>query len=287
MPTLSPQLQRAAITLDARPDDIALLSMRELAARTSLAPSTYTRLAHALGFADYAGLREVVVRRLRTRGQERFSRQAQPYLAGKGRSKRTFAQQAQSLRDANIHNLQQHFGAQHRRHRAGGRTAAARAARAPAGRAQLRQPDPFFLLRVAIVQRQDAALVGLGDTLQDSMRFVRAGDVVLAATFDPYTSVVGSALRKAHASGAKIILITDSALAPNSALATVQLTAPVATASFFHSLAAPLATLDALLLAWLQRATNGALAQLGKTDRQLNDDGIYIRSRKARPEAPA
>ncbi len=228
------------------------------------------------------------MRRLRTRGQERFSRQAQPYLAGKGRGKRSFAQQAQSLRDANIHNLQQAFSERNI-------DAIAQAAEllrhAPRvhllGARSCVSLTHFFCYVSQLFNDKVLPSVGLGDTLQDSMRFVRTGDVVLAATFDPYTSVVGSALRKAHASGAKIILITDSTLAPNSALATVQLTAPVATASFFHSLAAPLATLDALLLAWLQLEGKGALAQLGKTDRQLNDDGVYIRSRKARPEAPA
>ena len=84
MPTLAPQLQRAAVTLEARPDDVALLSMRELAASADLSPSTFTRLARALGFNDYAAMREVVVRRIRTRGQGGFSQQAQQYV-GRGK----------------------------------------------------------------------------------------------------------------------------------------------------------------------------------------------------------
>lgn len=281
MPRLPPQLQRAAVTLEARADDVALLSMRELAAGADLSPSTYTRLAHALGFDDYAALREVVVRRIRTRGQGGFSRQAQQYVTRGGKG--GVAARAQGLQQLIALNLQQAFSDANI---AGIRQAAELLRGASRvhllGARSCVSLTYFFAYASQIFSDKVTPHVGLGDTLLDGLRFVRKGDVVLAATFEPYTKVVGNRLRKAHAAGAKIILVTDSALSPNSTLATVQLIAPVETASFFHSLTAPLAVLDALLLEWLQLEGKSALAQIEKTDRQLSDDGVYIRSRKPR-----
>ena len=61
---LSPQLQRAAQLLETHRNDIALLSMRDLARRCDLPPATFSRLARALGFEDFAALREVCVNHL-------------------------------------------------------------------------------------------------------------------------------------------------------------------------------------------------------------------------------
>jgi DNA-binding MurR/RpiR family transcriptional regulator len=286
MPGLSPQLQRAAVTLEGRADDVALLSMRELATSADLSPSTYTRLARALGFDDYATLREVVVRRIRSRGQGGFSRQAQQYVTGGGKS--GMAGRAHGLQQSIAHNLQQAFSDNN----IAGIGQAAELLRAASrvhllGARSCVSLTCFFAYASQIFSDKVTPHVGQGDTLLDGLRFVKKGDVVLAATFEPYTKVVGSGLRKAHAAGARIILVTDSKLAPNSAVATVHLVAPVETASFFHSLTAPLAVLDALLLAWLQLEGKSALTQIEKTDRQLSDDGVYIRSRKPRPGSPA
>lgn len=282
MSTLAPQLQRAAVTLEARPDDVALLSMRELAASSDLSPSTYTRLAHALGFDDYAALRDVVVRRIRTRGQGGFSRQAQQYVKHSG-GKDGMASRAHGLQHSIAQNMQHAFSGSNIE----GIARAAELLRAASrvhllGARSCVSLTYFFAYASQIFSDKVTPHVGLGDTLLDGLRFVKKGDVVLAATFEPYTKVVGNRLRKAHAAGAEIILITDSTLAPNSALATVLLVAPVETASFFHSLTAPLAVMDALLLAWLQLEGKSALTQIERTDRQLSDDGVYIRSRKPR-----
>jgi DNA-binding MurR/RpiR family transcriptional regulator len=286
MTGLSPQLQRAAVTIEARADDVALLSMRELAARADLSPSTYTRLARALGFDDYAALREVVVRRIRNRGQRGFSRQAQQYATPGGKG--GMAGRAHGLQQSIAHNLQQAFSDNN----IGGIGQAAELLHAASrvrllGARSCASLTGFFAYASQIFSDKVTPNAGMGDTLLDGLRYVKKGDVVLVAMFEPYTKVAGSGLRKAHAAGAKIILLTDSKLAPNSALATVHLVAPVETASFFHSLTAPLAVLDALLLAWLQLEGKSGLTQIEKTDRQLSDDGVYIRSRKPRTGARA
>jgi len=49
-PSLSPQLRLAARHVLDRPDDVALMSMRGIAADAGVHPTTLTRLARALDF---------------------------------------------------------------------------------------------------------------------------------------------------------------------------------------------------------------------------------------------
>jgi len=63
--TMSPQLRKASAVLLQQPDDVALLSMRELASRASLPPSTFVRLSRLLGFGGYSEIRQIFADRLR------------------------------------------------------------------------------------------------------------------------------------------------------------------------------------------------------------------------------
>src|SRR5258705_11835550 len=54
---LPPQLQTAARYMLDRPDDVALLSMREQARRAGVPPATMTRLAKRLGLKGYDEVR--------------------------------------------------------------------------------------------------------------------------------------------------------------------------------------------------------------------------------------
>ncbi len=56
-PNLSPQLQKCAAHMMKHPSQVATLSMRKLAARIEVPPSTMNRLAKAVGFGTYDELR--------------------------------------------------------------------------------------------------------------------------------------------------------------------------------------------------------------------------------------
>ena len=66
-PRLSPQLQRAAHHVLQRPDDVALKSMRKVAADAEVHPSTMVRLARAFDFESYTEFRDPFQQRLRLR----------------------------------------------------------------------------------------------------------------------------------------------------------------------------------------------------------------------------
>src|SRR3546814_20113542 len=62
---MSPQRKIAARYIAQSPDDVALYSMRLLAAKAEVSPNTMLRLAKHLGFADYNSFRDEVRARVR------------------------------------------------------------------------------------------------------------------------------------------------------------------------------------------------------------------------------
>ena len=58
-PKLSPQLKKCAAYILEHPSEVATLSMRQVAARAGVPPSTMNRLARALGFSAYNEFRDI------------------------------------------------------------------------------------------------------------------------------------------------------------------------------------------------------------------------------------
>src|SRR5258708_4950277 len=71
---LSPEFQRAARFLADHPDEIAVSSMRSLAARAGIQPPTLVRFAQSLGFPGWPAMREIFVASFRTRSVPYASR---------------------------------------------------------------------------------------------------------------------------------------------------------------------------------------------------------------------
>ena len=271
---LSPQLQRAAGLLETHQHDIALLSMRDLARRCDLPPATFSRLARALGFEDFAALREVCVNQLRQQA-DGFAGRASALQGDDAAG----ASDAERIGTAIGMHVQAAFSPAN--------LAAldmVAAALCKARRVYLLGARSCLALTHAfgyaaqLFDDKVTLCTGSGNTLADPLRFCGTDDIVIAVTFDPYTREVIEAMQYAHARGARLVYVTDSAIAPGAELAWQQLVAPVAIPSFFHSLTAPLALLDALLMTWFRHAGPTALAHLADSDAQLKQQHAYVRS---------
>ena len=280
---LSPQLQRAAMLLETHQRDIALLSMRDLARRCDLPPATFSRLARALGFDDFAALRDICVNHLR--------QQADGFA---GRASALQGDDAAGASDA------ERIGMAIGAHVQSAFSPANLAALDTVAAALCRARRVFLLgarsclalthafgYAAQLFDEKVTLCAGSGNTLADPLRFCGEGDIVVAVTFDPYTREVIEAMQYAHARGARLVYVTDSAIAPGAELAWQHLIAPVAIPSFFHSLAAPLALLDALLMTWFRRAGTTALAHLADSDAQLKQQQAYVRSARRSEAAVA
>lgn len=271
---LSPQLQRAAMLLETHQHDIALLSMRDLARRCDLPPATFSRLARALGFEDFAALRDICVNHLRQQA-DGFAGRASALqgtdAAGASDAERIGtaigAHVQSAFSPANLVALEVAADA----------LCSARRVYLLGARSCLALTHAFGYA-AQLFDDKVTLCSGAGNTLADPLRFCGEADVVIAVTFDPYTREVIEAMQYTHARGARLVYVTDSAIAPGAELAWQQLVAPVAIPSFFHSLAAPLALLDALLMTWFRRAGPTALAHLAASDAQLKQQQAYVRS---------
>ena len=271
---LTPQLQRAAMLLETHQHDIALLSMRDLARRCDLPPATFSRLARALGFEDFAALRDICVNHLRQQA-DGFAGRAST-LQG---TDAAGASDAERIGTAIGAHVQSAFSPTNlvALEAAADALCAARRVYLLGARSCLALTHAFGYA-AQLFDDKVTLCSGAGNTLADPLRFCGEGDVVIAVTFDPYTREVIEAMQYAHARGARLVYVTDSAIAPGAELAWQQLVAPVAIPSFFHSLAAPLALLDALLMTWFRRAGPTALAHLADSDAQLKQQQAYVRS---------
>ncbi|KMW45080.1 MurR/RpiR family transcriptional regulator [Ralstonia insidiosa] len=271
---LSPQLQRAAMLLETHQHDIALLSMRDLARRCDLPPATFSRLARALGFEDFAALRDICVNHLRQQA-DGFAGRAST-LQG---TDAAGASDAERIGTAIGAHVQSAFSPTNlvALEAAADALCSARRVYLLGARSCLALTHAFGYA-AQLFDDKVTLCSGAGNTLADPLRFSGEADVVIAVTFDPYTREVIEAMQYAHARGARLVYVTDSAIAPGAELAWQQLVAPVAIPSFFHSLAAPLALLDALLMTWFRRAGPTALAHLADSDAQLKQQQAYVRS---------
>ncbi len=280
---LSPQLQRAAALLEKHQHDIALLSMRDLARRCDLPPATFSRLARALGFEDFGALREVCVNQLRQQA-DGFAGRASALQGDDAAG----ASDAQRIGTAIGGHVQAAFSAVNLAALETVAVALCKARRVYLlGARSCLALTHAFGYAAQLFDDKVTLCTGSGNTLADPLRFCGADDIVIAVTFDPYTREVIEAMQYAHARGARLVYVTDSAIAPGAELAWQQLIAPVAIPSFFHSLAAPLALLDALLMTWFRHAGPTALAHLADSDAQLKQQHAYVRSARRSEAAVA
>ncbi|APR97153.1 RpiR family transcriptional regulator [Pandoraea thiooxydans] len=278
--TLSPQLRRAAMALEAHRDDVALLSMRELARQCELPPATFSRLARTLGFDDFAALRAICVEQVRAQA-DGFAQRASTLAPGDAATPDEVepAGDMRRIGQAIATHLDAAFSADHAPslERAAQVLHGARRVVLLGARSCLALTH-FLGYATHLFDDKVIVSYGAGNTMADPLRFVEAGDAVLAVTFDPYTREIIESMAYARARGATLIFLTDSALAPGADAADVVLLAPVAIPSFFHSLAAPLALLDALVLRWFRLAGPAALERLAQTDTQLRQARAYVRA---------
>jgi DNA-binding MurR/RpiR family transcriptional regulator len=90
---------------------------------------------------------------------------------------------------------------------------------------------------------------GLGGMHREQMRSIRGGDVAIAISFAPYGKETQQCAKVAHENGAKVLVITDSKLAPLARTADALLTVTEGSAFAFRSLTSTICLCQALFIA--------------------------------------
>jgi DNA-binding MurR/RpiR family transcriptional regulator len=270
---ITPQMEKAAAVLFAQPDDVALLSMRELATRADLAPSTFLRLARVLGFSGYPQLRNVFVERLR-QSANIYSPRAAQLQRHDGESSETAL--VKKLFTVTIANIEQAFD----------RNPPQELIRIVALLEQARRiyllgqrssyPIVFFFHYVFKLFSPKSVLVeDVGGTFADDLRYIGSDDVLFAISFRPYTRTAIIAADYAASHSCPVVAMTDSEVSPLNLRAAHTIFVDPSTPSFFDSIAAPVTVLAAMLGLLVARGGDTAVANVRISEDQLNKFAAY------------
>lgn len=272
---MPPMLKLAARhALDA-PKEIALQSMRSVAASAGLQPASMLRLARELGFANYEAFKAVYVDWLssqdaglvgRTIGLRSRSR-------GKGAGK--------SLADflhTEMRNLDRTLAADNERAWIAAQQALSRAAGIYVFGARSLFSVAFYLHYVLSSFRAGVTLVhGTGATAADELRRIGKKDVLVCFTASPYTVLSVQASTFAIERGATLVAVSDSAVSPVAARAGITILAPNSNLSVFPSVVPHMAVAHTLAHMLAGSGGQDTLAQVSNSEAQLRHFGVYTR----------
>jgi DNA-binding MurR/RpiR family transcriptional regulator len=268
LPNLSSELRKAARFLVDHPDEVALVSMRVLAARCGVTPTTLVRLARRLGFGDWAALREPFKNRLRsapfaTRAAALVARGPEAIFAESLKTTAANLAAADAANDASeIARACVILERAQRIHVAGFRSC-----RAPA----------HTLVYVCRMFGRDITLLGSdGGALEAELAGLSKREAIVAIGFTPYSRELGPVVEAAQRHGVPLVAITDSMAAPIARNADVTLRFSTDSPSFFPSVAAALAIVEALAATMLARSGAAAAARVRDTELELKAFGAYL-----------
>ncbi|MBI3710475.1 MAG: MurR/RpiR family transcriptional regulator [Proteobacteria bacterium] len=273
-PRLSPRLRKAARYVVDHPQEVALESMRSIAARAAVHPSSMVRLARELGFDGYEAFRSPFRLWLASRPMA-FAQRAE-LLRGHRRHK-AITTLVRELLGKELDNLQHSILGI-------GVSRLIKAQRLLAGARQvfvlglrsLYPPAFYFHYQCRMFMKNTTLLDGQAGTFADDLRHVSAGDVLLVFSYRPYSRDAKRAVDFAAGRGARIIAVTDSTVSPIAVDAVVALVVSNETTSFFPSVLPAMAvaqTLVALLVANGKAETERLLSLSAQ---QLESFDVYV-----------
>ena len=272
-PELSPQLKRAAQYLMDNVNEIGIHSMRQVANDASVHPNTLVRLARAIGFDSYEGLREPFRASLREAG-ESFpdrARWLQSISNGHSHSELLGAMAATTL--SNVEQLFSGIDAADLKGVADKIVASRTTFILGVGAVYSMAHNFWYVTRMALDNL--VQVPRMGSLPIDDLVKAGEGDVLLSMTFAPYRSDVIEATTMAKEQGATIVAITDSLSSPIVAGANHVFLAPNKTPQFFPSHMATLALLETLTAFIVADASPDVVASIDDFHKRRFETGVY------------
>ena len=280
---LSPQLKTAARYMLDRPDDVALLSMREQARRAGVPAATMTRLAKRLGLEGYDEVRALYAGAVRA-GTLGFAGKAEAQVEVQSlRGERALAADMalslsrQIARLAEPESLERLAGAANHLH-------AARRVYC-LGLRSCHAAAWHFHYMLSLLGNKTVMLDDAGGTGLDAIRDAGPDDVLLAASVEPYARATIEAARYAAAAGVPVVALTDSEVSPLAPLSVATILVATESPSFFHTMTPLLAVAEILAALVAGNGGQAALAALERTEAQLSAFGVHL-TRRTSPERP-
>ncbi len=271
-PRLSPQLQQAARFVLERPDDVALNSMRKIAAAAGVHPTTMTRLARAFQFDGYDAFRQSFQKRLRSHPSD-FAGRAQELQARAGQER---AGIVEDVLETAVGNLQDTFAVNGIGRFLACADALSRGGRVFVAGTRSCYPIVFYFNYVYSVFRSNSVLMdGGGGTFADRLRSFGEGDVIFAASFEPYSQLTVKAVSYALENGGDAVVLTDSLVSPVAGKPEQTLIIKNESPSFFQSTAPAMAAVEALVGLMVLNDGDRVLGAIEESERQLDRFDAY------------
>ncbi|RVT69680.1 MurR/RpiR family transcriptional regulator [Agrobacterium sp. CNPSo 2736] len=276
---LSPQNQKGAAYMMRFPEDVALLSMRDVAKKAGVHASTLVRLAQALGHSSYVDIKKQFAESLKEGRLSSFSARARELQV------RNDTSRADSHYPTIVHEHEAILGEILCRNGLDRIDSFAR---------QLLAVEKLFMFGVRSafapmyqyfylyqMFRQNGILVNdPGGAQSDLLGKLRAADGLLLVSFNPYARASVHAARLAQELGASVYLISDSLVSPVAAHATAILTVPTSISSFFPSLVGVNALLEVVVARQVVFCGSTAIEELSSTEKRLLKLGAYWNERE-------
>lgn len=278
---LSAQLRRAADYVVANPFDLATLSLRTISANSHVSPATFSRLSRALGYGDFAEMKE---QSRHSVGQQvlSFSEKAEALRANGDGDGSILERQSSACID-NIHAMT----------RAMDETRLKQAAECLRNARQVLLFGALgstgiveYMAYLARYFAPNWTLTGrMGDSLGASVATLAKGDAVLIVTKTPYVHRAVVAARLAREQGADVVLFTDLPQSPAIPYASHAFVVPSESPQFFSSYAATLVLVETLIAMIVASSGEETTASIRKVEAENRALGEYW-SDGSDPSAP-
>jgi DNA-binding MurR/RpiR family transcriptional regulator len=265
--TLPPKLKLAARHVLDSPKDIAIQSMRSVAADAKLQPAAMLRLARELGFESYEAFRAL-------------------YVGWLSSSEMTFVARAKSLRKRRVDGQERFFADMYDTEVVSlDRTlGAANAAAFEAAKKILTAARRFYVLGLRslfpaayyldyacrLFSDKSVLVAGVGGAVADELRRATSKDALVVFSFEPYARLTVDAVQYAAERHVKIIAITDSVVSPIVNGASVVLLAPNAGPALVPSILPAMAAAQALASLMVTAGGAATLGEIARSDAQLH-----------------
>lgn len=267
---LTPGQKKVADFLLKYPEEAVFLTAGGLARRLNTSDTTIIRMAQALGYAGFPGLK----RRLRELVQNKFTT-----VDRMGKAIR----QVESVEDVFV-NVLQNDANNLRITLEYTEMDVFRDAVAGLERAQrvfvigLRSTHclaTFFTSALRFLKRDVTLLVPGTGEMWEGVKGLGPGDLVAGFSFPRYTKTTVQLLDYAWEKGAKILAVTDSELSPLASNAQWTLTVPYEIDSYMESFTAALSLLNAIVTALAFKKDEEAIQALKEMEEAWAERGIY------------
>ncbi len=270
---LPPQMRKAARYIVKAPTEVALYSLRQIAARAGVGQTTLVRLAAQLGFASYNAFREAYREGLRS-GADRYAVKARRLLHFRARADfEVLYRDTGALIEKNIAEAFSSIGAAD--------IAAAGQIMKKARRVYilgLRCNYSLSFYLYYLLRTFMANVFLLEDRmgmLIDELGEIGAKDALLAFSYEPYAVDAVKAVQHAAERGAAVIALTDNTLSPIALNAARVFVLPTAGTSFYQSLVPTMSLLESLVCYLVARGGPRIVGRVKEEFRRRENFGVY------------